>query len=213
MHDDIELLKENAAENYFSDTLLKNIIKGSKDRRYSLVKRWLKQGAIIRLKRGIYVLGEKYRNKGQNLFQAAQMLYGPSYISLESALSYHGWIPEAVYTVTSAVEKRAKEIRTPLGVFSFTPVSYNTFFTGVDRVESDNGIFLMASPWRALADYVYVYRKDWKGFNAAAESLRIDREVLGMTNRKLMEEIRDSARNKRVKVFIQTCMEEMKEST
>lgn len=210
MHDDIDLLSEKASENFFSDTLLKSIIKGSKDRRYSLVKRWLKQGAIVRLKRGIYVLGEKYRNKGHSLFPAAQMLYGPSYISLESALSYHGWIPEAVYTITSAVENRAKEIKTPLGVFSYTPVSYNTFFAGVDRVESDNGVFLMASPWRALADYVYAYRKEWKGFNAAAQSLRIDREVFKTTDLKLMEEVRDSSCNKRVKEFIQTCMEEIK---
>jgi len=208
MHD-IDLLNEKVTEDIFSDTLLKNFIKGTKDRRYSLVKRWLKQGAIIRLKRGVYVLGEKYRQKGRNLFQAAQMLYGPSYISFESALSYHGWIPEAVYTVTSAVEKRAKEIKTPLGVFSYTPVNYETFFTGVDRIEGDNGVFLMASPWRALADYVYAYRKNWKGLRPAAESLRIDADVFKNTSFKLMEDIHNSARNRRVKEFIKTCMEEI----
>mgnify|MGYP003523184722 CR=1 FL=1 len=52
-------------------------------------------------------------------FEIATVIYGPSYISFESALSYHGWIPEAVRTTTCASVKRAKEFETPIGVFFF----------------------------------------------------------------------------------------------
>jgi len=202
-------LKQKLPTDIFTDSFLFNNLKGSKDSKYSRIKRWLKNGTIIRLKRGIYVLGEKYRNKGTNLYQAAQMIYGPSCISLESALSYHGWIPEAVYTITSAVSKRAKEIKTPIGVFSYSPVKYRNFFAGVERVESENGSFLMASPWRALADYVYIYRKKWKGLKPVTESLRVDPENYKNTNFRILEELYNSSSNSRVKDFIENCRKEL----
>jgi len=208
MHD-FDELEEKLPGDIFTDTFLKNYLYGTEDSRYSLVKRWLKQGKIIRLKKGLYVLGEKNRKKGLNLFQAAQMLYGPSYISLESALSYHGWIPEAVRTVTSAVAKRGREIRTPVGVFSYTPVKFSNFFAGVARVENEGGVFLMASPWRALADYIYAYRKTWKGLKPVVEDLRIDPENFKNTDFKELEELYNSAQNSRVKVFIEKSKKEL----
>ncbi len=205
----IDELKEKVPGDVFTDTFLKNYLSGTEDSRYSLVKRWMKQGEIIRLKKGLYALGDNNRKKGLNLFQAAQMLYGPSYISFESALSYHGWISEAVHTVTSAVAKRCKEIKTPVGVFSYTPVKFRNFFAGVDRVENESGVFLMASPWRALADYIYAYRKTWKGLKPAVEDLRIDPENFKNTDFKELEELYNSAQNSRVKVFIEKSKKEL----
>lgn len=204
-----ESLREYAPADVFTDVFLKNYIPGTENSRFGLVKRWAKDGRIIRLKRGVYALGEKNRKKGVNLFQAAQILYGPSYVSLESALSYHGWIPEAVYSVTSATTKRSAEFRTPLGVFSYSPVHFSDFFAGVDRVEDENGAFLIASPWRAIADYVYVYRKKWKSLRPLVESLRVDPENFRNADFKVLDEIHEAAMNRRVKDFIENCRKEM----
>src|SRR5258705_210846 len=108
-----EIIKEKTHQTIFTDSLLKTMIGGSDHRRYGLVKRALKSGDLIQIRRGLYVLGQKHRMTDVNLFELAQRVYGPSYISLESALSYHGLIPEAVYAVTSVCMKRSKEFETP----------------------------------------------------------------------------------------------------
>jgi hypothetical protein len=92
----------------------------------------------------------------------AQRIHGPGYISLETALSHHAWIPEAVYAVTSASLDRSNEFDTPPGHFSFTRVPQETLYAEVSRVEKEDGdSFLLASPLKALADYVYVHKCDW----------------------------------------------------
>jgi predicted transcriptional regulator of viral defense system len=203
MGQQISYLKENAPSDVFTDVFLKSHIHGTDDSRFGLVKRWMKSGDIVRLRRGIYVLGERNKMKGINPYQVAQILYGPSYVSLESALSYHGWIPEAVHSVTSVTTKRAAEIKTPLGLFSYAPVHGKTFFAGVDRIESENGAFLMASPWRAMADYVYVHRKNWKGLKPVVESLRVDPEHF--SDFRTLDEVLESAMNRRTRVFLEHC--------
>lgn len=71
-------------------------------RRYGLVNRALKDGSLIRLKRGTYMLGRRYRSDSAHPFAVAQSLVPGSYISFESALAHHGWIPEAVFVTASA---------------------------------------------------------------------------------------------------------------
>ena len=84
---------------------------GSDNRRYGLVKRAIASGEVIHLRRGLYCLARKYQKRGVSLYSLAQHVYGPSYISLESALSWHGWIPEAVHGVTNVSFKKSKESR------------------------------------------------------------------------------------------------------
>jgi predicted transcriptional regulator of viral defense system len=65
----------------------------------------VKNGDLISLKRGIYVFSEKYRTSPLNYISIANILHKPSYVSFEYALSYHGLIPERVYTITTAAPK------------------------------------------------------------------------------------------------------------
>src|SRR3989344_3140001 len=88
---------------------------GDDQSRYDLVGRALKDKLLARLKRGVYCILPPYQKYLPNTFEIAQILYGPSYISLESALSHHGLIPEAVYATTSACMKRSQTIETFLG--------------------------------------------------------------------------------------------------
>lgn len=78
------------------------------------ITRMMKSGALIQIKRGLYV---NKRSVSRRVL--ASMLYGPSYISFEYALSAAGLIPERVEVITSACfrKNRNKIFRTPLGEF------------------------------------------------------------------------------------------------
>ena len=152
---------------------------GTPQRQFSLLKRALAAREVVRVHRGLYCLSDKYLKRKLDPRVLAQRIYGPNYISLESALSYHGWIPEAVYAVTSVSLERSREYETPLGHFSFARVPQRTFYAEVRRVEeSDAGSFMMASPLKALADYVYVHKCDWHSARPVIESLRVEESLL-----------------------------------
>ena len=68
----------------------------------------LKSGALIRVKKGLYILGDAYREEPISLLLLGNLIYGPSYISQEYALQYHGLIPERVDLVTSMTCNRKK---------------------------------------------------------------------------------------------------------
>lgn len=160
---------------YFTSQETATLFPDSADRRYGLVKRALAGGEIIQIRRGLYCLAPKFQKKKINLYSLSEHIHGPSYISLESALSWHGLIPEAVYTLTSATLGKSKVFQSPLGVFSYTHIPQKIFYAGVERLTDEAGdVFFMASPIKALADYVHAHKKDWTGFKQCAEDLRIE---------------------------------------
>jgi hypothetical protein len=174
-----EKIFENVPFGYFTSQNVATLFPGSPDKRYGLAKRAIAGGEIIHIRRGLYCLAPKYQKKKLNLYALAEHIYGPSYVSLESALSWHDWIPEAVYTLTSVSLGKSKEFKTPLGAFSYRRVPQTVFYAGVERLTDEAGdAFLMAQPIKALADYVYVYKKDWTDLEPAVESLRIEPEEL-----------------------------------
>ena len=161
-----------------SDTEIAALVPGTPASRYNQVKRALASKDLIQIKRGLYQLSSRYRRQSVNVYILSQKIYGPSYVSFESALSYHGLIPEAVHSISSACVKRARIFDTPVGRFEYIPIPIMVFLEDVERVEIDKQSFLMASPLKALTDYVYVNRLDWIGIKPILESLRIDREDL-----------------------------------
>ncbi len=199
----IETIRDKISYDIFTDEVVRQVVRESPDTRYGLVKRAIAKGELIHLRRGLYGFGNKYQRRGMNLFELAQMIYGPSYISFESALSHHGWIPEAVYTVTSATMKRSKTYDTPLGVFSYTRIPVEPFFAGVERIENPNGVFLVATPWKALADYVYANKKDWWGTQSLIQDLRIEEKYLRRADSHLLDELKEHSNSLRVKKFIE----------
>jgi predicted transcriptional regulator of viral defense system len=183
---------------------LAHYVPGSDDARYGLVKRAIAAGELLRLRRGLYCLAPAYRRVPLNLFALAQYIYGPSYISLESALSHHGWIPEGVYSVTSVCTGESKMFRTPVGTFRYSRIPQNIFYAAVTRETSGDAgdVVLIARPVKALADYVYVYRKDWGTPEPAIQSLRIDQEDLAGISSDDIDEAMESYRSKRVLRFL-----------
>ena len=193
---------------------------GSSNRRFALLKRALKSGEVIRIHRGLYCLGSKYLRQKPDPLVLAQRIYGPSYISLETALSYHGWIPEAVYAITSASMDRSREFETPLGQFSFTRIPQKVFYKEVTRVEKEGGSkneqdfhisesFLMASPLKALADYVYAHRLDWISANPVIESLRVDESSLSGVKVEAFDRLLANYSSRRVRRFLEALRKDL----
>jgi len=202
---------EIAPYGYFTSQEVATLFPQSEDKRYGLVKRAIAGGQILHLRRGLYCLAPKYQKKKINLYGLAQHIYGPSYVSLESALSWHGWIPEAVYTLTNASSGKSKEFQTPLGAFSYRRIPQNVFYAGVDRLVDDAGdVFLMAAPLKALADYVYVYRKPWTGLKPVAESLRIEPEELESITLDDIDILADNYPSRRVQQFLNGIRKDLK---
>ena len=175
------------------------VIQGSNNKLYSLIKRAIAKGEIIRLRRGLYCLPKKYLN----LYAVAQHIYGPSYISLESALSWHGWIPEAVYTLTSVSFNKSKDYKTPLGIFSYSHVPQNIFYESVERhIDQEGYIFFMAKPLKALVDYIYINKIDFDSIDFLLNSLRIEKEELTNLQSRDFDLLAENYGNKRVNQFL-----------
>lgn len=117
------------------------------------ISEWLAQQKLIPVKRGLYVVSPTLTGGLISLPLVANALYGPSYVSLEFALSHHGLIPEAVHQITSVTTRRAKAYNTVLGRFSYQTLPAKAYSIGVQSVRNDMGHFyLMASPEKALCD-------------------------------------------------------------
>lgn len=176
----------------------------TKDSQHSRFKRWVKQGKLLRIRRGLYYVVDEiaYRDNKPNPLEIAQYIYGPSYISFELALSYHHLIPEAVYTITSACIKRTKEFHTPIGVFSYMCLPNDNFYLDVELIEQNNARFFIAKPWKAICDYVYFYKKDWEDRAPLYQSLRIEPEDLPPLDQTAKERLIDYYQQKRIQRFL-----------
>ena len=168
-----------------------------------LLKRALASGEVRRVHRGLYCLDDRYVRGGVDPLELAQRILGPSYISLETALSHLGWIPEAVHAITSVTLGRTRSFDTPIALFSFTRVPQRRFLAGVRRTSTGGGgAFFTATPLKALADYVYVQRLDWRSARPVVESLRVEGESLSELTADLFDEVMPAYRPGRVHRFL-----------
>src|ERR1700691_4807752 len=106
------------------------------------ISRMVKEGELIRLKNGFFLIAEKIEGSPVPYEQIANLLYGPSYISFEWALSFYKMIPEGVYVVTSASATKPKIYNTPVGTFDYTYLSHHRYAIGIDQQENGAGRFL-----------------------------------------------------------------------
>ncbi len=147
------------------------------------ITRMLADGSIIRIKKGLYCSGEVNRRGIISREYLSNLIYGPSYVSLEYALNYHGLIPERVETVTSITTGRTQFFDTPLGRFSYKHRVVFRYFPGAIIETSGTTNFLIASPEKALVDVVWSDRRfkgrSVSGFAAyLTDDLRIEMEML-----------------------------------
>ena len=113
-----------------------------------------KDGQLIRLKRGLYVVDKRVSGKSINVRLCANHIYGPSYVSLQWALRWYGLIPERVARIQSMTVKHSRKFENPLGIFDYTYVSRDYFPIGIRQEQTQEGSFIIASPEKALCDLV-----------------------------------------------------------
>lgn len=119
----------------------------------------LRQGIIIRVKKGLYVFSDKYRRYPYSKELLANLVYGPSYVSLDYALAHYGLIPERVEALTSVTPNRPRRFSTPVGLFIYRQIPARAYEAGMVRVEGEHDqAFLIASPEKAMADKIVSVR-------------------------------------------------------
>ncbi len=115
----------------------------------------LRSGAILRVKKGLYVFGADSRQSPICKESLANLIYGPSCVSMEYALAYHGFIPERVETITSVTSGRDKEFKTSIGRFTYRYLGPTKYPHEIDQYWIDKlHPILIATPEKALFDYV-----------------------------------------------------------
>jgi len=120
------------------------------------ISRLLKNADILRVKKGLYVFGPDYRQKPYSKEVLANLIYGPSYISLESALAFYHLIPERVEILTSITNKRNKVFHSPVGTFTYQYLQTAIYNIGVNLVHLDaTHAILIATPEKAIADCLH----------------------------------------------------------
>jgi hypothetical protein len=159
------------------------------DKIYQLAK----EGVIESIKKGLYVVGPALNvDRRPEPFLLANHILGPSYVSVETALSYHGLIPERVYEIASMTTQAPRKFNTPLGTFTYTrlPLPYYAFGIRSEKL-ADDQYAMVASPEKALFDKIIttsglLFRGKKAAREFLLENMRMDEDVLRQLN---MEEM------------------------
>lgn len=138
---------------------------------------WVKKGYLVRLKNGIYAFSrEKEKLRGEGI---AFLLCQPSYLSLESALAWYGFIPEIVYAYTSVTARITRTFENACGRFIYRHVKSELFW-GYVEMKTDHGPYLLAEPEKALLDYLYLNLARINNEDDF-ENIRLNEEQMGKT--------------------------------
>lgn len=151
------------------------------------------KGHLTQIMKGWYL-----QNTGDSTysrFHIANVLYGPSYVTGLTALSYLGWIADRAVTVDSVVFKRSKGLNTSLGLFRYHHLPRDVFHYGITSLQESEKInCLMASPTKALYDYflltpylTFTGKNDMLSF--LEEDLRFDTERMHELDLGLLEKL------------------------
>lgn len=148
---------------------------------------WQNKGYIKKVIKGYYVFSDLELEE-KTIFEIANRIYAPSYISLEMALSYYNLIPEAVYGVTSISTRKTYTFETPLAKFIYRTIKPQLFF-GYELIEYKGKSFKIANPEKTILDYFYLH-PELKNNGDFAE-IRMNKDIF----LKLIDE-------KRLKIFL-----------
>ncbi|WP_028789027.1 type IV toxin-antitoxin system AbiEi family antitoxin domain-containing protein [Terrimonas ferruginea] len=193
-----------------SGQLLMEVLKGYK-RPHDKIDELVKQGFLVQVKRGLYVPGPKLKLPVPELFLIANHLYGPSYISLDSALQHWGLIPERVYEITSVTTNPSKKVRTAIGRFIYTRLALPYYAFGIQQVSLTRmQTVLMAGAEKAVCDKIVLTRgvilrsvKQTK--EILVEDFRIDTMRLKELDIKMISSwVKDAPKGKSLAMLVKT---------
>ena len=157
------------------------------------IVRLIDEGWLVPIKKGLYAVSPERTTIPISTPLVANLLYGPSCVSMDYALYHYGIIPERVVEVTSMTTRRGKVYDLPIGRFSYTHSPLDFYPVGIDRVENtDKTGFLMASPEKALCDKL-VFTRNLNIVSPRAlqdllmDDLRLDEENITRFDLKVIE--------------------------
>lgn len=168
------------------------------------IGRLLANREIIRIKKGFYAFPEYLRRAPLNPCVLANMLYGPSYVSADYALSYYGLIPERVEVITSMTKGRTRVFYTPFGDFKYFQRNSRDYSIGILCQECAESNFLIADPSKAIYDKVLTdLRFDGTDIEEyLLEDLRVDEDGLKEMDKKILQELAEQSVG-RMKLLVQ----------
>ena len=168
---------------------------------------WQDKGYIKKIIRGHYIFANLELNENV-LFEIANRIYSPSYISFEMALSFYHMIPESVYGLTSATSRKTKVFKTKIGDFIYRTIQPRLLF-GYKLIDYIGRRFKVAEPEKALLDYFYL-NTSIKSEDDFAE-MRIDRaQYLTYVDESRLLAYINEFRQKRLSKRVKSFMEYMK---
>lgn len=137
--------------------------------------RWCKKGLLEKLRNQYYAFPE-YHQKPDFSRYVANRIYSPSYISLHSALSFYGMIPEEVVQLTSVTTLKTAKFKNSFGTFHYQNVKTNLFFGYEIKMMQNGRGLLFATPEKALIDLLYL--NSYYKTEQDMEELRLDEDFM-----------------------------------
>jgi hypothetical protein len=168
------------------------------------LRRLCEDGTVVQIKKGLYIPAAINDSKAIDPFVLAALIYGPSYVSHETALAHYGLIPERVEEITCTATKRSRTFDTPLGKFRYFPANERAFGFGYRLEKTHGGSWFLAEPEKALCDRV----SRVKGLSAVKdvaslliEDFRIEPDDLKDFRLPLLREAAERYRRKNVRAL------------
>jgi predicted transcriptional regulator of viral defense system len=176
----LELEKRLAEKNItvFTVSEFRRVMDMSETAAQKLLERYAKKGILLRLRKGLYAI----KADPPSSYLISNKLYRPSYVSFESALSHHGLIPETVYGITAATTKPTRNFQLEGKSFTYHKIKKSAY-TGYEPVKIEGRVVLLASPEKALIDYLYFV-------NLGRKPLYERLSIGGLSRKKLLENSR-----------------------
>lgn len=164
---------------------------------------WQEKKYIQKIRNGHYFLTEKAINT-DNLYFISNQMYAPSYISLETALSYYGFIPEGVFKITAISTLKTQSFTTPMGVFSYQNLKPNLYF-GYTLIPFGEYNFKIADPEKTILDYLYLHpelNSEDHFFDMRFNAIEMKQQINFDTLQHYQLQMNSKALNKRVKTLL-----------
>ncbi|QQR91331.1 MAG: hypothetical protein IPJ88_06295 [Myxococcales bacterium] len=182
--------------------------------RHNKLSRELRKGNLIRLRRGVYALGDSWQEKGLHPFAVANRLYMPSYVSLESALKHYDLIPERVAETSSVSRRASYTCSNVLGAFSYHWLPERLFRAGFVREVTQGHAYLIASPLKAFLDLCHLRDKGFVSLDEMVDDLRLDtgrfRELLREQSNQSILDLAEVYRSERLRKVIDVLLWELR---
>ncbi len=165
---------------------------------------WQDKGYIKKIMRGYYVFADLELDENV-LFEIANRVYSPSYISFEMALSYYQMIPESVYGLTSATGRKTMVFNTSIGDLIYHTIRPRLLF-GYKLIDYNGRRFKVAEPEKALLDYFYINTSIRSDDDFAGMRIAKEQYLTQVAERRFvayLNEFRNKSLAKRVKSFME----------